>query len=245
MMRLRTLGLLLYTALAAGLAGCAAGPKAHSPAGLSLAGHWKLDHGASTDPQQVIARMREEADKIISRYNDRMGTAPPVRARPGGGGSAGATQPADDAQVLGADEQGLPGAARGGTRPDPLRRSPMMHVLRAALDRGDFLTVRQSEDEFVLDYGTSVRSFTPGQHSVVSAEGGVADQISGWKGHEYVITDKAQLGPNVVEHYALSGDGKQLVETLRIGPAELKAVQLTRVYNRTDEVAPRALPTTD
>ncbi len=237
MMRLRTLGLLLYAALLAAVAGCAAGPKAQTPVGLSLAGHWKLDHGASTDPQPVIARMRAEADRLIRRYEQTVAAAP-VSTRPGGADSA-------DAQALGADEPGFPGTGHGGTRPDPLRRSPMMHVLRAALDRGDFLTVRQSQDEFVLDYGTSVRSFTPGQHSVVSAEGGVADQISGWKGRQYVITDKAQLGPNVVESYGLSGDGKQLVETLRIGPAELKAVELTRVYNRTDEVAPRALPNTD
>jgi hypothetical protein len=105
--------------------------------------------------------------------------------------------------------------------------------------------VRQSDDELVLDYGTSVRSFTPGGHSVVSAENGVADRTSGWDGSHYVIRDKAQMGPTVVESYGLSPDGQHLVETLRIGPYELPAIELKRVYDHTTEVAPRQLPSVD
>jgi hypothetical protein len=138
-----------------------------------------------------------------------------------------------------------PSAPGGGTHGDPLRRSPMMHTLARALERGDFLTVRQSRDELVLDYGTTVRSFTPGGHSVVSAENGVADRTSGWDGHRYVIRDKAQVGPTVVESYGLSSDGQHLLETLRIGPYELPAIELKRVYDRTTEVAPRQLPSVD
>jgi hypothetical protein len=121
----------------------------------------------------------------------------------------------------------------------------MMHVLAQALERGDFLTVRQSSDELVLDYGTSVRSFTPGGHSVVSAENGVADRASGWDGRQYVIRDKAQMGPSVVERYELSPDGQHLIETLHIGPYELPAIELKRVYDHTTEAAPRELPNTD
>jgi hypothetical protein len=128
---------------------------------------------------------------------------------------------------------------------DPLRNSQMMRVLAAALARGDFLTVKSSAAEVVFDYGTSVRSFTPGVHSVVSAEGGVGEQVSGWSGHEYVITVRAQMGPNIAEHYSLSPDGKHLIEKLSIGPAELAAVNLTRVYDPTSEAAPRQLPTND
>ncbi|HEY8053371.1 MAG: hypothetical protein ACHQD6_07480 [Steroidobacterales bacterium] len=128
---------------------------------------------------------------------------------------------------------------------DPLRNSQMMHVLAAALARGDFLTVKSSAGEVVFDYGTSVRSFTPGVHSVVSAEGGVGDQVSGWRGHEYVITVRAQMGPNIAEQYSLSPDGRHLIEKLSIGPAELPAVNLTRVYDPTSEAAPRQRPTND
>ena len=133
----------------------------------------------------------------------------------------------------------------GGQRPDPLLRSPMAHVILTSVARGDFLTVRQSPGEMVFDYATSTRSFTPGAHSVVSAEGGVGDQTSGWKGREYVIEIKAQLGPDVTERYGLSADGRQLVDTLHVGAGELPAVNLRRVYNLTNETAPQQLPSND
>jgi hypothetical protein len=248
MLTARMLALALCAAAAATLAACAGGPKAEPPPGFSLAGHWKLDHAASTDPQQVIAHMRAEAEKLLARHGIQLESGG-TRAGPGGGGRGGQAgqggQGADAGQPGATEDYPPPPGGHAGPRPDVLKRSPMMHVLTKAIERGDYLTVRQSPDEFVLDYGTTVRSFTPGEHSVVSAEGGVADRISGWRGREYVVRDKAQLGPNVEEHYGLSSDGKQLVEKLRIGPAELPAVELTRVYDHTDEIAPRALPTND
>ncbi|HET7757237.1 MAG TPA: hypothetical protein VFK87_08275 [Steroidobacteraceae bacterium] len=229
--------LLAWAAAAATLGGCASGLRAEAPAGATLAGTWKLDRAASDDPQKIIARMRAEAVKLIGR---RTVSPPPA------GGARGAASPVPPPEETGGALGDEPGGAHGrGAPPDPLRRSPMMHALARALARGEFLTVRQSPEAFVLDYGTTVRSFTPGAHSVVSAEQGVADQISGWSGREYVIEARAQIGPNVVERYALSRDGRQLIETLRIGPAELPAVELKRVYEHTDEAAPHALPTSD
>jgi hypothetical protein len=225
--------------LAAQLAGCATGLKADAPAGVSLAGAWKLDHAMSDDPQVVINRMRAEALKQIRRASESQ-QQPLMRG--GAAGGAGPVQQSQEEGPFSPDQSGLAGS---GPRADPLRRSPMMHVLARALERGDFLTVRQSSDELVLDYGTSVRSFTPGGHSVVSAENGVADRSSGWDGRRYVIRDKAQMGPGVVESYGLSPDGRHLLETLRIGPYELPAIELKRVYDHTTEAAPRELPNTD
>ena len=121
----------------------------------------------------------------------------------------------------------------------------MAHIIMNSVARGDFLTVRQGAGEFVLDYGTSRRTFTPGQHSVVSAEGGVGDQTSGWKGREYVIEVKGQQAPVVTEEYGLSSDGKELVAKLHISSGELPAVSMTRVYRPTNESAPQQLPTND
>lgn len=236
----------LPLALAAALAGCAGGPKAETPAGVMLSGSWKLDHALSDDPQQVIATMRAQARKIIARQSGGMDEAP--RSAPGGrggrgGGGAGGAQSTDANPAVTPDEVSAGGP--GAHRPDPLQYSPMMHALAAVIARGDFLTVRQSNEEMVLDYGTTVRSFTPGAHSVVSAEMGVADQVSGWKGRDYVIDVKAQLGPNITDSLGLSSDGKRLIEKLHIGPAELPAISLTRVYERSAETAPRAPPTSD
>jgi hypothetical protein len=232
----RALGALLCAAATA-LAGCATGGGAEAPAGVNLAGNWKLDPAASDDPQKVLAQMRAEAYKIINRGPQptnpplpRNGMPPPHSAQP------------QDQTV---SEDPIYAVGPGGQRADPLRHSPMAHIIQATLERGDFLTVRQGPGEFVLDYGTSQRSFTPGSHSVVSAEGGVGDQTSGWKDHKYVIEIKAQLGPTVTETLELSGDGKRLVDKLHISSGELPAVNLTRVYGPTNEVAPRQMPTND
>lgn len=228
-------GVLLCAAAATSLAGCAGtrlSPDA--PAGITLAGAWKLNRAASDDPQKLLERMRTEAFKRLGR---RAGARPEVR----GGGRRGS--PPDDQPL---EEDPAPvRAAHGVPRPDPLLRSPMAHVLLTSIARGDFLTVRQGPGEFTLDYGTSQRSFTPAARSVVSAEGGVADQTSGWQGREYVIRVRAQLGPDVTERYGLSADGKHLVAKVHIATEELSAVELTRVYDPTHETAPRQLPTND
>ena len=49
------------------LCGCATQFAAEPPDGVSLAGHWKIDHGAGDDPQKLLAQMRAQAAKIISR----------------------------------------------------------------------------------------------------------------------------------------------------------------------------------
>jgi hypothetical protein len=233
----RALGALLCAATTA-LTGCATGTSAEVPAGVNLAGNWKLDPAASDDPQKLLAQMRAEAYKIINRGPQP--TPPPLPHN--GMPPPNRQQPQD--QTVNEDALYAP-TGPGGQRPDPLRHSPMAHIVQTTVERGDFLTVRQGPGEFVLDYGTSLRRFTPGGHSVVSAEGGVGDQTSGWKNHEYVIEIKAQLGPDVTETLALSADGKHLVDKLHISSGELPAVNLTRVYDPTTEVAPRQTPTND
>ena len=206
-----------------------------TPPGVSLAGAWRLDHAASDDPQKVLEHMRAEAMKIIGRQQQqqqvvtttRGGRQAPAQGSPGGPDPALAQPPAP------------------GTHFDPLQRSPMAHVLRNTIARGDFLTVRQGPGEFVLDYGGSKRTFIPGQHSVVSAEGGVGDQTSGWKDHAYIIEVKPQNGPLMTEEYTLSQDGKELLMKLHIGASELPAVNLTRVYRPADQSASQPLPVSD
>jgi hypothetical protein len=236
MPKVRAWGLLVCAAAAATLGGCVGmGLAPEPPAGVSLAGAWKLDHAASDDPQKLLDQMRAQAFKIMSR---RQTVSAP---RPGPRGTTSGPQRSEPT----ADEEPAPPPGRGVHRPDPLLRSPMAHIIMSSVARGDFLTVRQTSGALVLDYGTSQRSFTPGGRSVVSAEGGVADQTSGWKGREYVIQIKAQLGPDVTERYGLAADGQQLVEKLHIGAGELPAVNLTRVYIPATASAPRPPPSND
>jgi hypothetical protein len=224
---------LVCAATAAALSACATRVSTDAPAGVTLQGAWKLDHAASDDPEKILAKMRTEAFKLLGR---RTVVTEPRQGRRG-------ARAGEATQETAGDEEFAPDAH--GHRPDPLRRSPMAHIIMTTVARGDFLTVRQKPGEIVLDYGTSQRTFAPGLRSVVSAEGGVGDQTSGWKGHEYVIQLRAQMGPDVTERYGLSPDGKHLIEKLHIGSAELPAVELTRVYNPTSEAAPRQFPIND
>jgi hypothetical protein len=234
----RALGALLCAVAVTALTGCATGTKAEAPAGVNLAGNWKLDPAASDDPQKILDHMRAEAYKIINRGPQP--TPPPLPRN--GMPPPHSTQQQD--QMASEDPVYAP-TGPGGQRPDPLRHSPMAHIIQETVERGDYLTVRQGPEEFVLNYGTSRRSFTPGGHSVVSTEDGVGDQTSGWKAREYEIVIKAQLGPTVVETLGLSPDGKHLVDQLHISSGELPAVTLKRVYDPTNEVAPRQMPSTN
>jgi hypothetical protein len=232
----------LLLSIAAVLSGCASAGKSEAPDGVNLAGNWKLDPAASDDPQKLLDKMRAEAFKIIDR---RRNAPPPLPPRSGRPGAAGGPSTGQGQQGQSAEDEPPPPPPPGTVRPDPLRYSPMAHIIRDTVERGDFLAVRQDADEFVLDYGTSRRTFTPGGHSVVSAEGGVGDQTSGWKGKSYVIHVRDQTGPDVTEEYSLSGDGKELIMKLHVGSAELPAVDLTRIYRPTTEAAPQQLPNND
>jgi hypothetical protein len=228
------------------LAGCIGTRyKAENSGAVRLQGVWRLNRAASEDPQPIIDKLNEEARKKMRRamnaqpapsYGDSGGGGGGRRRRGSQGGQGGSgSQPVQDDIAQQAPGPGM----------DPLRNSPTMHELRAILQRSDFLTIRQSTDQITFDYATTVRSYSPGGHSVVSSENGVADQASGWSGKQYMINIKPQLGPSVVEEYALSPDGKQLIVKSQIGPFELSKVTLTRVYDVTGAVIPNAGPSND
>jgi hypothetical protein len=210
-----------------------------TPGNVRLQGVWRLNRAASDDPQKIIDKLKDEANKKIRRAMN----AQPAPSYGGGQGGGGGRRRGGGGQGgQGGDQlpEDLPQGPPPGPGMDPLRNSPTMHELRNILQRSDFLTLKQSPDQFTVDYGSTVRSYTPGGHSVVSSENGVADQTSGWSGKEYVINIKPQLGPVVNEEYALSPDGKQLIVKSHIGPFELSKVNLTRVYDATGAVVPNA-----
>lgn len=106
---------------------------------------------------------------------------------------------------------------------------------------GDSLTIEQSPGRFVIERTGYRRIYTPGGRSVVSVADGVADQTSGWKGREYVIDVRPQVGPRLTERYGLTADGR-LMERISLSGDELPKLEFTRVYER-GEAPPRPLPT--
>src|SRR4029077_5922483 len=93
----------LLACTAAALAGCAGGPNAETPAGVSLAGLWRRDPSLGADPQQVIAKMRAQALRLIARAGGGLDEAA-HGGPPGGRGGAARTQSPDSNPALPADE---------------------------------------------------------------------------------------------------------------------------------------------
>jgi hypothetical protein len=222
------------------LGACSGAPdlKPDTPAGVNLAGTWRLNRQASQDPQAMIEAIRQKFMRGMRDY----------------------IPPATGEEMPEIDEHGNPRPNRRGGRAGGMEHGPSdpaaaqrrakyapgasyTRALGAALT-ADSMTIEQSATRFTITRGGDRRSFTPGGDSVVSVAEGVADQYSGWSGKEYVIEVKPQVGPRVVERYGLSADGRQLVEKFTLSEEGLPKLEFTRVY---DPGTPshRALPTSN
>jgi hypothetical protein len=232
---------ILLAGMAAGmLAGCGVTRLEQSPSKMvDMSGSWILDTEASDDPKPLLEKLRP---KPVSR---RWGDPPPDD---GTGDDTG--PPSGGGQQGGGQRGGGRGRRGGQSQPDLAYRNnndaythtTVLKMLQADLARARNLTIRQSSEQFSLDYGSTVRSFTPGAISVVSASWGVADQSSGWKGRDFVIQVKPQMGVASYEKFSLAEDGKRLTEELSLGGGEFPSVKLKRVYDHTDRPLPRAVP---
>lgn len=216
---------------------------------VNLSGSWVLDKAASDDPKKALDALRPKPVKRpwgLPPDDDDMGQAggaadPSGQQGGGGGGGGGGRGRRGGGQGGG---QGQPQMAYRNNN-DAYTKVTVMRALTADLARADSMTIRQSPEQFTLDYGSAIRSFTPGGRSVVSAAWGVADQSSGWKGKEYVIQVRPQMGVATTETFSLSDDGKHLIEQLQMGGGDFPTVKLRRVYNQSDKPLQRSVPTSD
>ena len=235
-MRIDRARALIPWAFSLALAGCSLGRFDPAPAhGTDLTGSWVINHEASEDTSPILAKLRPrqpprpDPDPVV---DDPTGSQGGQR----GGGQRGSRSGRGSPPVVQLDQ---------GRAVDYYRRMPVVQMLNADIARSEHITIQQTPERLSLDYGVSIRNFTPGQVSVVSAEWGVAYQSSGWKGKDYVIRVKPQSGVYSEETFTLSPDGKRLTEHLRLGGGDYASVELHRVYDRTDRPLPRAAPNID
>jgi hypothetical protein len=234
------------------LAGCGA-PRLEPdvPAGVSLVGAWHLNRQASADPNALIAAIVEKEMKHMRRRSDdafeddETGETGETRRGSGGGPSGnGGNRGGSSSSAEGRSPGG--GGLGGGLHPRggmaAFIRSQYTQALGPLLE-GEAVVIEQSADRFVVARGDSRRTYTPGGHSVVSVADGVADQTSGWKGREYVIDVRPQVGPHLTERYSLTTDG-QLIEKVWLGNDGLPKLEFARVYEKGLPPA-RALPTSN
>jgi hypothetical protein len=207
---------LCATALVGLLTGCAtSGLSAQQPPGVRLAGDWKLDPAHSDDLGKAVDQLRVQNQKgrrSLQSQGPQSGTRPMHEGGPAGHQGPG-TGTGDSALGL-VDE-----AAAG-----PPRSSPVDELM-SSVPRGDYIRI----------------TVGPGLVSDITAEQGDAQQISGWKGTDYVIDTKPQWGPEIIQTFSQSQDGR-LTMTVHLTGGRTK-LTFTRVYVRTTHVAPLAPPT--
>jgi hypothetical protein len=194
------------------------------PPGVDMAGTWRLDVAASDDARKALDQLRPKRSSPTSAPMDQ-GPQQGRRRRQQGQGS-----------------QQDPNAVPDDFEP----RSAVPLIPNIDVLRNEVLTIQQRPDAFVIDYGTSVRSFTPGLKSVVSVPGGVGDQSTGWKGKDYVMDVSSQLGVSMSQRFSLSNkNGRQLIVKIHISGSGIPTVDVKRVYDPTTTDSPRSLPVLD
>ncbi len=194
---------------------------AAEPPGVDLAGTWRLNAAASDDSRKALEKLRPRRPSSTSASIDQ-GPQQGRRRRQG--------------------SQQDPNALPDDFEP----RSAIPLIPDIDVLRNEVMAIRQRPDAFVIDYGTSVRSFTPGAKSVVSVPGGVGDQSTGWKGKDYVVDIRSQLDVSMSQSYSLSNkNGRQLIVKIHISGSGIPTVDVKRVYDPTTTDSPRSLPILD
>lgn len=230
-------------AFGAALAGCASGRlSSQLPPGVRLAGDWKLDSARSDDLGNAVQQLRLQGEKARRNWLERQGGGTGGETEGPRRGGAGAGEP-------GGQPGGEPGEGGSPSGPEagpgagvgPMSRFSPVEELMSNVPQGDYLRIGVSAGAFTVTSGDSSSQYTPGQQADISAAQGDAQQISGWKGTAYVIDTQPQWGPEIIQSYDLTKDGR-LVMTLRLIGGGTK-LTFTRVYDRTNRVAPLAPPT--
>jgi hypothetical protein len=229
-------------ALGAALAGCTSSRlSSEAPPGVRLAGDWKLDSARSDDLGKAVRELRQQGEKARRNMRERQAGAatgetegPDRGRRRAGPGEPGGQQ----TEEAGSSPSGSEGVGPG---VGPMPHLSPVDELMSNVPQGDYLRIGVSADAVTVTSGDSSDQYTPGQVADISAEQGDAQQISGWKGAAYVIDTKPQWGPEIIQSYGLTKDGR-LMMTLRLSGGGTKFT-FTRIYDRTTRVAPLAPPT--
>ena len=223
---------------AALLTGCAGEPHLSSqlPAGVRLAGDWKLDPAHSDDLGTAVQQLRAQQAK----QRHETGQAPQQQGSGGHRGHRAGQQGGEDGQE-GQGEGGAEGGGEQGVGFGGSVHASAVDELMANVPQGDYLRIKVSSDAFTVMSGDSSNEYTPGVESDISAVQGDAQQFTGWKGTDYVIDTKPQLGAEIIQTFSEAKDGT-LSMTVRLSGTGIHFT-FTRVYDRTTGVTPLAPPT--
>lgn len=193
------------------------------PSNYTIAGVWELNPALSSDPDKVLAAVQPKPKTGPGSGKGVPGPAPEV-----------INDPTTDLPPIDTT-RGHEGQAAylSNAMNERYAYRPPLDFQTNALLGGQWLKIRQTEAEVSISNAATNRSFTPGERSVVSVPSGVADQIAGWSGKDFLIEVRPQIGPQVRETYALSADGKQLLVKIDVASeGRNRAMKVIRVYDR-------------
>lgn len=231
-------------AAAAVLTGCAGTPHFSSelPSGQRLAGDWKLDAAHSDDLGKAVEELRAQQAKgrhQMAQAQQQQGFGGYGGHRHGqDGGQQGGQQGGESGQ--GEGSSGPEGAEQGIGAVGPPRASAVDELM-SNVPQGDYLRIKVSATAFTVTSGDSSDEYTPGVESDISAVQGDAQQFTGWKGTNYVIDTKPQIGAEIIQTFSQAKDGT-LSMTVQLSGSGIHFT-FTRIYDRTTGVTPLAPPT--
>jgi hypothetical protein len=207
---------------------------------VRIAGDWKLDPAHSDDVGTAVQELRAQQAKGRHEMaqDQQQGFGGYEGHHRTGGGDQGGQQGGESGQ--GESSSGVEGGEQGVGAVGPTRSSAVDELM-SNVPQGDYLRIKVSSGSFTVISGDSSDEYTPGVESDISAVQGDAQQFTGWKGSDYVIDTKPQLGAEIIETFSLTKDGV-LSMTLRLTGNGIHFT-FTRIYDRTTGVAPLAPPT--
>ena len=214
--------------LLASLTGCFA-PRVHElpPPNYSLAGVWELNPALSSDADKILAAVQPKPKSRGGK--ERAGSGPSDTPAPEVINDPTTDLPPIDPTHIGANTRMF----GNGDRDERSQYRPPIDFQTNALLGGQWLKIQQSDNEVRIVNAARSRTYTPGEHSVVSVPSGVADQVTGWSGRTYLVYLNPQIGPSVKESYALSADGRQLIVKIEVASeGRNQAMTVTRTYDR-------------
>ena len=221
--------LMAALAAAALLSGCTwRRLSSQAPPGVRLAGDWRLDPSHSDDLGRAITQLRGQDQKLARERRKAAARA----AEAAEGQEGGRREGADQGQGPGEEFNIGPGP-----------RVSAADELIANVPQGSYLRITAGPDSLTVTSGDASNQYTPGLESAVSAQRGDAQQICGWKGAEFVIDTQPQWGPQILQSFGLTKDGK-LRMTVRLTGGGTDFT-FTSIYDRTTHVSPLAPPNND
>jgi hypothetical protein len=193
------------------------------PPNYTIEGVWELHPALSSDSEKVLAAVQPKPKTGPGSGKGAPGPAPEVINDP-----TTDLPPIDTTRGHEGQAVYLSNAIN-----DRYAYRPPLDFQNNALLGGQWLKIRQTEAEVTISNAATNRSFTPGERSVVSVPSGVADQIAGWSGRDFLVEVRPQIGPEVRETFTLSSDGRQLLVKIDVASeGRNRAMKVTRVYDR-------------